>query len=67
MDGTLKDHLEEEDKSADEMHEQLTVQMKTQETITEELKTLDQLRWVQWMNNIRNHGDEIVYKELIYV
>ena len=66
MSGTLKDHLEEVDKSAEEMFEQLTVQMKAQEGITEELKANNQLEWVQRMNSIRNRAEEIVYKELIY-
>lgn len=66
MGGTLKDHLEEVDKSADEMYEQLTLQMKVQEGISEELKAGNQMEWVQRMNSIRNRVEEIVYKELIY-
>ena len=66
MGGTLKDHLEEVDKSADEMYEQLTLQMKAHEGITEEPKANDQLEWVQRINSIRNRVAEIVYKELIY-
>ena len=64
---TLKVHLEEVDKSTDEMFEQLTVQLKAQEGVTEELKANNQLEWVQRMNNIRNRISEVVYKELIYV
>ena len=67
MSGTLKDHLEEVDQSAEEMFEQLSVQMKAQEGITEELKANNQMEWVQRMNNIHNRAAEIVYKELIYV
>ena len=66
MSGTLKDHLEEVDQSAEEMFEQLSVQMKAQEGITEELKANNQMEWVQRMNNIRNCASEVVYKELIY-
>ena len=64
---TLKVHLEEVDKSAEEMFNQLIVQLKAQEGVTEELKANDQLEWVQRMNNIRNRTAESVYKELIYV
>ena len=64
---TLKVHLEEVDKSAEEMFNQLIVQLKAQEGVTEELKANDQLEWVQRMNNIRNRAAESVYKELIYV
>lgn len=67
MGGTLKDHLEGTDKSAEEMLEQLTTQMKLQEGITEELKASNQMEWVQRTNNIRNRVAEVVYKELIYV
>ena len=67
MSGKLKDHLEEIDKSAEEMVDQLTIQTKAQEGITEELKVNDQLEWVGRMNNIRNRVAEIVYKELICV
>ena len=67
MGDTLKVHLEEVGKSAEEMFNQLTVQMKAQEGVTEELKAINQMEWVQRMNNIRNHAAEIVYKELIYI
>ena len=67
MGDKLKNHLEEVDKSAEEMFNQLIVQMKAQEGITEELKANNQLEWVQRMNNIRNRVSAIVYKELIYV
>ena len=63
---TLKVHLEEVDKSAEEMFNQLIVQLKAQEGVTEELKANDQLEWVQRMNNIRKRAAESVYKELIY-
>ena len=66
MDGTLKTHLEELDNSADEMYEQLTLQMTVQEGITENLKANNQLEWVRQMNSIRSRAEEIVYKELIY-
>ena len=67
MSGTLNDHLEEINTSAEEMFEQLTTQMKQQEDITEDLKANNPLEWVQRMNGIRNRAAEIVYKELIYV
>ena len=67
MSSTLKDHLEEVDQSAEEMFAQLTMQLKVQEGVTEQLKATNQMEWVQRMNNIRNRVSEIVYKELIYV
>ena len=67
MGGTLKDHLEEVDQSANEMYDLLVAQMKVQEGITEELKASKQMEWVQQMNSVRNRAAETVYKELIYV
>ena len=67
MSDTLKAHLEEVDKSAEEMFNHLVVQMEAQEGVTEELKANNQMEWVQRINNIRNHAAEIVCKELIYV
>ena len=67
MSGTLKDHLEEVDQSAEEMFDQLTVQLKAREGVTEELKANNQLEWVQRMSNIQNRVSEIVYRDLIYV
>lgn len=67
MSGTLKGHLEEVDSSANEMFIQLVIQLKKQERITEELKATNQMEWVQRMNNVRSHAEEIVYQELIYV
>ena len=67
MGGTLKVHLEETDESANEMDALLTTQLKAQEGIAEELKAINQMEWVQRMNNIRNRVQEIVLKELIYV
>ena len=67
MGGTLKSHLEEVDKSAEGTFNQLIVQLKAQEGVTEHLKATNQMEWVQRMNNIRNRVAEIVYKELIRV
>ena len=67
MGDTLKAHLQEVDKSAEEMFDQLTIQMKAQEGVTEEMKANNQLEWVQKMNNIRHRAAEVVYKELIHI
>ena len=64
MSDTLKAHLEEVDKSADEMYSLLVAKLKVQEGITEELKASKQMEWVQRMNNSCNRASEVVYKEL---
>ena len=66
MGGTLKDHLEEVDKSADEMYEQLTLQMKAHEGITEELKANNPMMWTGLMNNLLHSAEEIVLPEVVY-
>ena len=45
---------------------QLVKQMAKNDGVDETMKRRDQLRWVQWMNNIRNCAEEIVLQELIY-
>ena len=64
--GQLNTHLEQVDKEANEMMEQLVKKMAKTQGITEKLKAENQMLWVQRMNNIRNSAEEIVMKELIY-
>ena len=66
MEGTLNPHLEEIDRQAQEMEQQLISQLAQQEGVTEQLKAENQMEWVARMNNIRNRADEIVLNELIY-
>ena len=67
LSGTLNAHLEKVDRTANEMYDRLTSQLAKQEGITEQLKTTNQMEWVQQMNNVRNRAAEIVWKELICV
>ena len=66
MENTLNPHLEEIDRQAQEMEQQLISQLAQQEGITEQLKAENQMEWVARMNNIRNRADEIVLNELIF-
>ena len=66
MKGNLNAHLEEVDREANRMLEQLTQQMAQEQGVTEELKAQDQMLWVQRMNNIRQAVEEIIYNQLIY-
>ena len=66
MSGTLKDHLEEVDKFAEDMFALLVKQLSALEGVTEALKASNQMDWVAKMNNIHNRVKEIVYQELIY-
>lgn len=66
MENMLNHHLEEIDRQAQEMEQQLISQLAQQEGVTELLKAENQLEWVARMNNIRNRADEIVLNDLIY-
>lgn len=66
LSGKLKDHLEEIDRSAAEMAEQLIKQYAEREGVTEKLKAQNQMEWVRRMNGIRNAAEEVVLAELIY-
>ena len=64
--GKLTDHLQEIDRSATQMFDQLVEQLKSRNGITEQLKATDQMKWVRRMNAVRHEAAEIVAKELIY-
>ena len=58
--------MAEIDKRANDMFFQLVKELAEKENITEELKSNDQMLWVQKMKYIRNRVTEIVIKEIIY-
>ena len=62
----LNDYLADLNEQAERMFLELVKQMAVREGITEQLKTQDQMLWVQRMNNIRDRAMEIVNHELIY-
>ena len=64
--GTLNSHLEETNRTANEMLDQLISQMSEKEGVTERLKASDQMLWVQRMNSIQSRAEETVLAELIY-
>lgn len=61
----LNGYLADVNQQAEEIFARLTKQMAAAEGITEELKTTDQMKWVRWMNSIRNRATEIVNSEII--
>ena len=64
--GKLTEHLQEIDRSATQMFDQLIDQLMSRNGITEQLKATDQMKWVRRMNAVRHEAAEIVAKELIY-
>lgn len=66
LNGTLNSHLEEVDRQAQKMLDDLTEQMKALNGVTERLKAEDQMKWVQMMNSIRHSAEEVILNDLIY-
>lgn len=64
--GKLRSYLADIDEQAETMFFRLVEQIAQRNGVTESLKAIDQMAWVQKMNNIRNAAQEIVYAELIY-
>ena len=64
--GKLNAHLEEIDRSANEMFDLLVKQYVDREGVNELLKADNQMEWVRRMNNIREQIEEIVASELIF-
>ena len=66
LNGTLNSHLEEVDRQAQKMLDDLTEQMKALNGVTESLKAEDQMQWVQMINSIRHSAEEVILNDLIY-
>ena len=66
LSGKLNAHLEEIDRSTNEMFVLLMKQYAECEGVTEELKAKDGMTWVQKMNEIRERVEEAIRTELIY-
>lgn len=62
----LRSHLADTEKQAQQLFSRLVKQYVEKESVTEELKATNQMKWVQKMNNIRNRAEEIILKELIH-
>lgn len=67
MKGTLEHYLTDLNRDAQDMFDLLMKQYADMEGVTEQIKSDNQMVWVQQMNNIRNRVTEIVCKELIYM
>lgn len=66
LDNKLHGHLVKIDEDANMKVKNLIKELAEQESVNEELKTNNQLEWVQRMNSIKNRAEEIVFNELIY-
>ena len=66
LSGKLMEHLQEIETTAQNRLESLMTQLKTQNSVTEELKAKDQMKWVGLMNSLKNQAEEMILTDLIY-
>ena len=64
--GRLNSYLADIDEQAEDMFLRLVKQMAERESVTEQLKSDNQMEWVTLMNNIQNRAAEIVNHDIIY-
>ena len=64
--GKLHSHLADTEEQAQELFNHLTADLKQKEGITEQLKSSNQMKWVQKMNNIRNECLNLVNHEIVW-
>ena len=64
--GRLNGYLADLNEQAENMFLELVKQLAIRESVTEQLKSQDQMLWVQRMNNIRDRAMEMVNHDLIY-
>ena len=65
--GKLHSHLADVEEQAQDLFSRLVKEQVEKEGINEQLKSTDQMKWVQKMNNIRECADELVAKEVICI
>ena len=66
LSGMLNAHLEEIDRSANEMFDLLINQYAECEGVSEQLKARNQMLWTRQMNSVRLRAIELINHELIY-
>ena len=65
LNGTLMEHLQEIEETAQTRLETIMNSLKAQNGVTEELKAKDQMAWVARMNSLKNQAEEMIFSELI--
>ncbi|MBR0092093.1 MAG: TnpV protein [Lachnospiraceae bacterium] len=63
---SLYRHLSDIEETCQERLDRMIPQMAKREGVTEELKRIDQMRWVRAMNSIKHRVEEIILHELVY-
>ena len=62
----LDNYLADVEERAKNLFEQTVKSLAEKEQVTEKLKAMNMMLWVQKMNNIRNRATEIVNEQVIY-
>ena len=65
--GKLNEHLNQTDQEAREQVKIMLKQMAEKQSVTEQMKMQDQMKWVGLMNSIKACAEEIVLKERVYM
>lgn len=65
--GKLHSHLEDVEEQAQDLFSRLVKEHAEKEGVTEQIKVIDQMEWVQRMNNIRERVFEIINTEVMYI
>lgn len=66
LSGQLWTYLAELNEQAQHRLQLIIRQMQEAESVTEELKAVDQMAWVGAMNSIQSRAEEIILREMIY-
>lgn len=64
--GKLNSYLADTEEEAQNLFSRLVKDLAEEENVTEELKAIDMMLWMQKMNNIRNRAMEFVNEQVIY-
>lgn len=64
--GKLHSYLADIEEQAQQLFLRLVKELAEKESVTEQLKAADQMKWMRKMNNIRNRAAEMVNNEVVY-
>ena len=67
MKDKFNEYLHDIDINLMEKEQSLIKELAEKENITEDLKSSNQILWIEKMNNIKNRVEEIILKEYIYM
>ena len=66
LNGTLMEHLQEIEQTAQTRLETIMESLKKQNGVTEELKATNQMAWVARVNSLKSQTEEMIFSELIF-